>query len=303
MFLHFACQDRSFERQFAAMSHCRGIVARCPAIRALIVVAPILLASAPALAAKRHAQQERTARRACLNGDYSKGVAILSDLFVDTKDPTYIFNQGRCFEQNSRYEDAAARFEEYLRVAGDKASPEDRAAAEKHLADCREKVAREHPPQLAQPEPLVPPPPVVTTTPEPAVQPETATEPAAGTLAGTAPPAGPGRRRWGLITAGIITATVGVGGVVTGLVFNLKANGMVNDWETTYGSYSTNNETDQKTYKTVAWVGYGVGAACVVAGAVLIGFGVKSRTSSSASVALVPSVGPGQMGATLTGAF
>jgi hypothetical protein len=32
---------------------------------------------------------------ACLSGDYTKGVAILSELFVDTKDPTYLFNQGR----------------------------------------------------------------------------------------------------------------------------------------------------------------------------------------------------------------
>ena len=46
---------------------------------------------------------------ACLSGDYTKGVAILSELFVDTKDPTYLFNQGRCFEQNRRYDDAIAR--------------------------------------------------------------------------------------------------------------------------------------------------------------------------------------------------
>ena len=70
---------------------------------------------------------------ACLSGDYTKGVAILSELFVDTKDPTYLFNQGRCFEQNRRYEDAVARFEEYLRIAEGKLDAADRAAAEKHI--------------------------------------------------------------------------------------------------------------------------------------------------------------------------
>jgi hypothetical protein len=82
----------------------------------------IIVAAAPAIAASRgaeqYAAQERAARKACLKGDYGKGVDILADLFVDTKDPTYIFNQGRCFEQNRRYEDAIGRFEEYLRRPG-----------------------------------------------------------------------------------------------------------------------------------------------------------------------------------------
>lgn len=56
------------------------------------------------------------ARTACLAGDYSKGATILSQLFVETKDPNYIYNQARCFEQNSRYQEALSRFQEYLRV-------------------------------------------------------------------------------------------------------------------------------------------------------------------------------------------
>jgi hypothetical protein len=282
------------------MSHRREYQHRPAITAALLLTAMVLLAAVPALAANRQAQ-ERTARKACLNGDFAKGVSILSDLFVDTKDPTYLFNQGRCFEQNRRYEDAVARFEEYLRAAGDRLREDDRAAAEKHLSDCREKVAQEHPTQSALPEPLTPPPAALGPVPAPA--PPTTTEPTAGTLTETTSAAGPGKRRWGLITAGIITATVGVGGVVTGLVFNIKANSMVSDWENKPGAYSTANENDQKTYKTLAWVGYGVGAACVVTGAVLIGLGARSRTESPGGVALVPAVGPGQMGALLAGAF
>ena len=70
-----------------------------------------LLLTAPALGAGRQSSgnrqsQEKAARKACLTGDYATGVSILADLFVESKDPLYIFNQGRCMEQNSRYKDA-----------------------------------------------------------------------------------------------------------------------------------------------------------------------------------------------------
>lgn len=93
--------------------------------RHLLPILAVLLASAPSLAKeKSHGESapsgdradrqalEREARRACLSGEYVKGVALLSDLFVDSKDPNYIFNQGRCFEQNLRFEEAIGRFGE-----------------------------------------------------------------------------------------------------------------------------------------------------------------------------------------------
>jgi hypothetical protein len=88
------------------------------------------------------------------------------------------------------------------------------------------------------------------------------------------------------------------------LVFNLKANSAINEMETQVGAYSSAKVDDQKRYKTIAWVGYGVGAGCAVAGAVLIAVGAaKSSPSSSTRVAFVPAVGPGQVGAMLTGGF
>jgi tetratricopeptide (TPR) repeat protein len=78
---------------------------------------------------------ERAARKACLSGDYVKGVSILADLFVDTNNPNYLFNQARCYEQNLRFVEAAERFKEYLRKApnlGDK----EKTDVEKHIADC-----------------------------------------------------------------------------------------------------------------------------------------------------------------------
>jgi hypothetical protein len=239
---------------------------------------------------------------ACLSGDYTKGVAILSELFVDTKDPTYLFNQGRCFEQNRRYEDAVARFEEYLRIAEGKLDAADRAAAEKHIADCKDRLPDQ--PSKAQasaPQPIVPPP----STPTPVAPPEpTSTpEPSRSIVAQSESQLAPSNSGSGLRVAGIVTASVGVAAVVAGVLLNLKANSMINDMENNVGVYSTAKNSDRNIYEAMAWTGYGVGAACLVTGAVLYGFGLRAGRSSSIGVALLPAVGPGQAGALLTGAF
>jgi len=87
----------------------------------------------------------------------------------------------------------------------------------------------------------------------------------------------------------------------------LKANSLADEMENNIGDYSTGKANDQKTYKTLSWVGYGVGAACVATGAVLIGLGISARgntgAGTSTQVALVPAFGPGQMGAVLQGGF
>jgi hypothetical protein len=278
------------------MSH-RGIRVRWKTVSTVAVaVIPVLLASWPAFAQSRK-EMDKTARKACLNGDYTKGVSILSDLFVDSKDPTYIFNQGRCFEQNRRFEEAVAKFEEYLRT---NLSAQSRASGEKHLADSQKKLAQERESMATQPVPFAPPPPVFAA---PVSPKSTPTAESAATVTESPAPSEPGERRWGLITGGIVTASLGVGAVVAGLLFQLKANGMVKDWESKPGAYSASNEDKQKTYRTLTWVGYGAGAALVTTGAILIGVGASSRTSSSGNVALSPSVGPAQFGAMLTGSF
>jgi len=254
-----------------------------------------MLTEGSALAAKGHQAQERAARKACLTGDYTKGVAILSDLFIDSKDATYLFNQGRCFEQNRRYEDAIGRFEEYLRAgANGGLQGSDKEAAEKHIADCRESLAKLAPPPAAsEPEPVRP---VVVTPPPPREPVDVVTPPL---LPQPAPPS-----RAGLRTAGIIAASVGAAAVIAGVILNVKVNSMATDMETTPGGYSPSKESNRKNYQTMGWVSYGVGAACIATGAVLYIVGLESRGSADSSrVSLLPAVGPGQAGALLSGAF
>lgn len=263
----------------------------------------LLLLAGPALGDKTRAQ-EKAARKACLIGDYKQGVSILADIFVETGNPVVIFNQGRCYEQNQRYGEAIAKFEEFLRLR----VPRDaKAIAEKHIAECRDKRIKEQIDSSSQALPVAPPAErqVVEPTPRPEALPVPAPRPSEPAVDVARPAASSvtGERRWGLVTAGIVTGVVGAGGIVAGVIFNLKARTAARDLESKVDAYParSNDEKDSRTY---AWIGYGVGAACLAAGAVLIAVGaVRSNPGSSREFAFVPAVGPDQVGAMLTGVF
>src|SRR5664279_3083382 len=118
----------------------------------------------PAFADKpqSRAAKEKAAKKACATGDFAKGVDILADLYVDTNDFLWVYNQGRCYQQNNRWEQAISRFREYLRRAKD-ISESDRADTERQIADCEESMGKTS---------AVAPPPVAATSTVPAAQPE-----------------------------------------------------------------------------------------------------------------------------------
>jgi hypothetical protein len=188
----------------------------------LMIAVPLILLTPLAHAAGKEAN-ERAARKACLSGDYAKGVEILSDLFIDTKDANYIFNQARCFEQNNRCEEAVSRFREYLRKATSLA-PEDKADTEKHITDCQallgQKTAPEPKVAVAPPAPA-PAAPIVVPSPAPAVAPPVAPAPAQLDVASATPPAAnPGH---GLRIAGIACGAVGAASVGAGIYYYTQA--------------------------------------------------------------------------------
>jgi hypothetical protein len=59
--------------------------------------------------------RETEAQRECAAGRYPRGVDILAALFAETHEPTYVYNQGRCYEENGRFAEAITRFREYAR--------------------------------------------------------------------------------------------------------------------------------------------------------------------------------------------
>ena len=258
------------------------------AFRFIAITVPMLLVALPVRADSRE-DRERAARKACLTGDVGKGVDILADLFLDTRDITHIFNQGRCLEQNRRFEEAVSRFQEYL-VKGKNLSEEDKADAQKHIKFCEQNLV-----------PAAPPPPVPS--PEPA--PPVVTPSVAGqdTPAITKTPA-PSRisSGGGLRTAGIVVAAVGGAALVTGLVLNLKYISMTHDLENPY-NYTRSTDSTRMDYKTGAWVGYGAGAALAVGGGILYYLGWQKRDAAVSSLRVLPVPFAHGGGSMLTGTF
>jgi hypothetical protein len=84
--------------------------------------------------------REAEARRECLAGRYQRGIDLLAALFTETRDPNHIFNQGRCYEQNDRPDEAISRFREYLRKAPS-LPPSETAEVEQHIRGCEKRKA------------------------------------------------------------------------------------------------------------------------------------------------------------------
>jgi hypothetical protein len=249
-------------------------------------------------AAESAKAREKSAKKACAMGDFRKGVEVLAELYVDTDDATYVYNQGRCYEQNHQWSSAVDRFREFLRKAS-KLSNSIRKDAETHLADCqafadKEEAARPAPPPM----PVTPPAPVAV------VQPASAPTPPglspAGGQSQVDSTSTPGRSgRYGLRVTGIILGSMGIAAVAGGLMMNLKANSLASDYNK---NPADSTRSSQSSYKTGSAVLYGVGAGAFVAGVVfyLVGHSTNSTTSQ---VAIAPSVSPSELALTLRSAF
>jgi hypothetical protein len=262
----------------------------------VVVVSLLVLHSQPAFAATRESK-ERAAMKACLKGDPEKGVSILTDLFVDTEDLTYIFNQGRCFEQNRRYDDAVGRFREYL-IKGKNLSSEDKGDAERHIAACLSYLGKDgsqETPANQAVRPVPAPGPELPQTAE-AATPRTDLVAAA---ANPPPAAHPGRT---LRIAGITVGAVGAAALIGGVALNLKANSMSKDLAKP-DNYSRSTDSTRRDYETLGWASYGVGAAGIATGAILCFLGSNRGSASAHEVALMPTLGAGIAGASVTGAF
>ena len=186
-----------------------------------------------------------------------------------------------------------------------KLSEEEKADTQKHIGDCQAQLVA----QSGQPATVAPAvqaaPPVAPPT---AAQVPAASAPAVAPVQVMGEQAGPSNspaavsQGAGLRTAGVITAAVGGAALVAGVILNLKVNSMASDFENLNG-YTDSKESDRKTFETLGWVSYGVGAACVVTGSVLYILGLQSGKQGSTSMALVPALGPGGAAAMLKGGF
>jgi len=302
-----------------------------------ILVVPLLLEASAAQAATKEARarkdvQERAAQKACLTGDTAKGVEILADLFIATKNPTYIYNQGRCFEQARLYGDAVGRFREYLVKATD-ASDQEKIETQKHIEACQSYLRSESEPPPGNTAPKRIQPSIgetgsgdASTPPGPAAEPSR--QPAGSTIPAPSPasplvdhrsPAPgpiehPGRT---LRIAGVTTGVVGVIACGTGVAFGLRAKSK-DDQSASSTVFDPQLKKDADSARTMAYVFFAVGGAAVVTGTILAVLGwsseVNSHTETAANesspsvalarpIALQPILGPNAAGLLLGGAF
>jgi tetratricopeptide (TPR) repeat protein len=247
----------------------------------------LIISSLPGIALAGDKEQEKAAKKACATTDYKKGIDLLADLYVDSNNPTYVYNQGRCYEQNSQYGQAIERFREYLRKAPN-LTPEAKTDVERHIEDCERLHAKS-----TTPAPVVFPVPT-TTAPSPPAPP--GEKPDVFTKSMGQSENGVGQR-----LAGFITTTAGVAILASGFAFNLLHESMVNQQNT--GQFSRSREEKLGTYETLAWVGYGVGTAAIVTGGALWFWGRTASGNDAKGIALHPIYAPGAAGVRLQGMF
>jgi tetratricopeptide (TPR) repeat protein len=211
------------------------------------------------------------ARQACLTGRTQRGIDLLALLYAQTRDANYLYNQGRCFQQNGRPEEAISRFQEYLRKADD-LSADEQADVRRQIADCEKTMADQEQRRRASP-------------------------PATTDATSASAPATPTDEGRGLRVGGALLAAAGVAALGAGLALNLRSRSIEKQIE---NRFETSGDFSRKTYDqghqawTFAWIGYATGAAALGAGALCYYLG--SRSPASTELAALPTFGPGMAG-------
>jgi hypothetical protein len=265
----------------------RGIVVGLRGSLAFLSVASVLLLSVPAQAAgKSREQREIEARKNCAAGRVEAGIEILAELLAEYGHPNYIYNQGRCYQQNGRSLEAITRFKEYLRAAQD-APPDERSRVERFIAELEQELQKASPP----PPPAEPPRAQVEQIGPTVAQPPPV---AASTPAGEMPRASHGH---GLRTAGIVLGAAAVAGLATGIVSSLQVRSLQQDVESAKlgklsGAQVHDREQKAHRFEALQWVGYGVAGAAAAGSLVcLIMDASHTSTERASAVRLLGSIG------------
>ena len=269
--------------------------------------AVLLLTVVPAAGAQQVDPREIKARSECLAGRYQVGADLLAEMYAETRDVNYIYNQGRCFEQNGKLNEAILRFREYLRKAKNM-SAEEKAEVKNHITECQAEL--DNPPA---PVPSRPSPTEVVPAPRPAVGRSAPDNPSVAavpnpTVAVEATPSQPPEGSSGvtLRNTGIVTASLGIVAVGSGVIFGVMAKNIADEVaaDAARHNYSRSKDDRGKLLANLQWVGYGVGAAGLVAGGVLYYFGYQAAHSpGSNSVSFLPLLLPGGSGVVAQGRF
>ena len=265
---------------------------------------------------------ELRARQDFAAGRYEDALEIFAELYAKTADPIFLRNIARCYQKQKRADEAIASFREYLGKAK-KLSAGEQDEIEGYIRDLEAirvplKTAEpaKPPPAVERPPTTTEAPPAKATGPAPAAVPAT-TEPAparrASNPVASRPPteraqpkpqlranAEPGSPRGGSVSVpGVVLTAVGAAAIGGGVAFGLAARSAAT---AVASQYDPARESAGKRDATLQWVGYGVGAAAIVTGVILLVRGPSEPEGASSSVEVGLGLFPGG-GASLSGRF
>jgi hypothetical protein len=231
-----------------------------------VVLLTVAAAAATGLPARAQGPDPRAleARKKCLAGDAPGGVALLVDLYIETRESTYLYNQARCYQQNGMRGQASERFREYLRTAPD-LTPSDRQQTEAYIRELDSA-----PPATAS---ALPPS-------APAHEADQVTEP---------PSAGRTLRMTAMASGVAGAALVGSGLFFSARVSSLQ--GMVERQAASQGVVDRDTDRQARAAATWQWIGYGVGAAALAASAITYLLS-RRATATGQTLALSPLLSP-----------
>ena len=185
---------------------------------------------------------------------------LLAQLYTDTNDPNYIFNQARCFQQNSHPDEAISRFREYLRKARNLPAQE-REEVQQYIGEC-EAMKTE------------------------ALRGRAPAAPADGALEQVKVARADTARR--MRTVGLVSAGVGALGLGFGIVMSLQVRAREDEFERK--NLVTFNQKDYNSgqrIETLQWVGYAAGVVALGTGALFYFLGSQGDEPRAVSLAPV----------------
>ena len=248
----------------------------------------------------------KEAKTACAAGDVAKGDRLLGELYTATKDPTWIFQQGRCLQQNKASAQALERYQEYLgkakTAAKSGAATKTVAEAEGHVKTLEAEIAA----QNKKPTPSEPAP-AAEAAPSAAEQATSAPPPAAPqAVAATAPAPASGSGGRGLVVAGVGLEILGAAALITGGVFSYlvhkqgsDAADMTSAGKVALGSDLRTKQADGNHFSHMQWVFYGIGGVAAATGLALHIIG-SPKSSAKPTAQLTPALSPSAWGLTLS---
>jgi hypothetical protein len=278
------------------IAHRRWRAALSPALAVVYLAALVTPALAAPARGRSTQQRENDARTACAAGRVDEGIEILAELFAETEHANYVFNQGRCYQQNGRNEQALSRFREFLRLAP-MVDTEIRTRTERYIKELEGGVRPAAGPPRGE---SVPPP-----RPAPR-QPMPTTTSTTGTIT-SAPPA----QRSGSSGLGVAAATLGIVGAVAlvgGVVSGLQVQSLTHKAEqakagTLNVDDLSNNADKAHRFEVFQWIGYGIAGAALLGALVCVAVDRKSDSRAQARVLPVAGLIGGNPAVGLSGRF